>query len=89
MQIRKTYYVYLLYIIPGFQLLQQKHSLLGLFVALNFVINHQRDLWDLLNAVTYIRDRNGHIFALLLYKTDSGNGFLRTTRPTVLTALLR
>lgn len=43
---------YLLDVVPGLKLLQQKHSLLGLLVALNFVFNHQWDLWDFLNAVS-------------------------------------
>lgn len=49
----KKYKKYLLDVIPGFKLLQQEHSLLGLLVALNFVFNHQWDLWDFLNAVSY------------------------------------
>lgn len=48
----KKYKKYLLDVIPGFKLLQQEHSLLGLLVALNFVFNHQWDLWDFLNAVS-------------------------------------
>lgn len=43
---------YLLDVIPGFKLLQQEDCLLGLLVALNFVFNHQWDLWDFLNAVS-------------------------------------
>lgn len=43
--------LYLLNVIPGFELLQQQHCLLGLLVALNFVFNHQWDLRDFLNAV--------------------------------------
>lgn len=44
--------LYLLNVIPGFELLQQQHGLLGLLVALNFVFNHQWDLGDFLNAVS-------------------------------------
>jgi len=53
--------VHLLDVIPGFKLLQQKHCLLGLLVALNFVFNHQWDLWDFLNAVSlgHHKCRNG------------------------------
>lgn len=43
---------YLLNVIPGFEFLQQQNCLLGLLVALNFVFNHQWDLWDFLNAVS-------------------------------------
>lgn len=43
---------YLLDVIPGFKLLQQEHCLLGLLVTLNFVFNHQWDLWDFLNTVS-------------------------------------
>lgn len=43
---------HLLDVVPGLQLLQQKHSLLGLLVSLNFVVHDQGDLWDLLDAVT-------------------------------------
>ena len=42
---------YLLDVVPGLQLLQQKHCLLCLLVSLNFVVNHQWDLGDLLDAV--------------------------------------
>lgn len=45
-------YNYLLDVIPGFKLLQQEHCLLGLLVPLNFVLNHQWDLRDFLNAVS-------------------------------------
>lgn len=43
---------HLLDVIPGLELLQQEHGLLGLLVALNFVINHQWDLRDFLNTVS-------------------------------------
>ena len=43
---------YLLDVVPGFELFQQQHSLLGLLVSLNFVLNHQWDLRDFLNAVS-------------------------------------
>lgn len=43
---------YLLDVIPGFELLQQQHSLLSLLVSLNFVVNHQWNLRDLLNAMS-------------------------------------
>lgn len=42
---------HLLDVIPGFKLLQQQHCLLSLFVALNFVFNHQWDFRDFFNAV--------------------------------------
>lgn len=44
--------VYLLNVIPGFELFQQQHCILGLLVALNFVLYHQWHLWDFLNAVS-------------------------------------
>lgn len=43
---------YLLDVIPGLELFQQQHCLLGLLVSLNFVFNHQWDLRDFLNAVS-------------------------------------
>lgn len=48
---QEKYPPYLHNVIPGFELFQQQHSLLGLLVALNFVFNHQWDLWDFFNAV--------------------------------------
>jgi len=49
--------IYLFDIIPSLQLFQQKHGLLGLLVSFNFVINHQWDLRDLLNAVPFGHDK--------------------------------
>ena len=43
--------IYLLDVVPGLQLLQQKHCLFCLLVSLNFVVDHQWNLWDLLDAV--------------------------------------
>lgn len=43
---------HLFYVIPSFKLLKKENSFLCFLVTLNFVLNNQRKLRDLLDAMT-------------------------------------